>query len=1027
MKKIALFLAFVLMLSVFASCHPYNNNSDVSDTSAESSIPDDEVVPISHSTIVSLNKSYTSSVAANEKYEDSYTSELTDGVFLEGNDVSCNDNKLSGYNSNVNIIIDLKDDANRLYKFAISYLSTTNYGIAPMSTAKVYVSDDKDNKDSWTSVGRVKTPKYVEGIVQTAVLELDKPVNGRYVRFNIFKGSTWVFLNELTVTADIGSSKTSIEYLSLLNESYVNDNLTNEERLSTLNKVIGNDIDRSKKKVLISQGCSYVSSYAASTSEYKDDGKKLTNGNDINSLYEKDVWVGYPGGEKLDITITLAEERSDLAEFAISMYNRPVSDIKLPAYVDVSVSSDNNTYTLVGRVYAASNIAQSNYTYYLNLAQAVKGKYVRFTLAKTECNFFIVEEAAVYAYTNEAFISNSSLYPAVNFPNVTEKTYWDASTAKYKTKINLIQDKSYQISSSVILDKDAEKQHNDPITNMKLTDGIESSDANYTNGKWFRTHVGVSRNIYFDLEHNSTISGFSVNFLNSAQEGIGIPKIVSLYLSDDGVNWYNVKTAQVPTVGKKEISKVKVTLNKAVQARFARLTYNLGCHCYLDEIKLFGTKYVASSTPTPADLGIKDDAKGNMLAPNEKVLGGVKDVMLAYHTSADAPLSKDVFLSYTAYLDNDRKISDTMFDGYLFLPTVQALPSGGMPYKNTVKTDWDYVLDNVFTEDINIDALNKAVAETKTALNMPDYKVKVYYTLLYPSEAITDFGDVDGDGVSEDFSKLNDRLKAIKWYMDQFLSRFNDGNYENLEFCGFYWFHETISSDEHDNETIPAVRDLVHKLDTQFFWIPYFGANGIYNLESYGFDAVCMQPNYVFNKDATKSRIKDTVDLIKLFNMCIELEFNNAGLKDDHYYKRYMDYLKGGITYGYMTDSIHMYYQGVQDFYIASLSKDTKIRNIYDYTYQFIKGTLNIYPDKLDDLSVTAQADTIYEGKLFEADNTIDVITSISAKNGTVTVNDDGTFRYYPNKGFKGTDSFTFKISKGLDWSEDTVVTIIVE
>jgi len=121
-----------------------------------------------------------------------------------------------------------------------------------------------------------------------------------------------------------------------------------------------------------------------------------------------------------------------------------------------------------------------------------------------------------------------------------------------------------------------------------------------------------------------------------------------------------------------------------------------------------------------------------------------------------------------------------------------------------------------------------------------------------------------------------------------------------------------------------------------------------------------------------------------------------------------------------------MYYQSVMDIYKASKSESAKTRLIYDYTYQFIKKNLKLTPDKLSDITVDAKADTYYEGKLYETDEITLAQVSLAAQNGTVTVNADGTFRYYPNKGFKGTDTFTFKISKYLGWSEDIKVTVNV-
>lgn len=1025
MKKIALLLSFMMLLSILTSCHNEDETSGVSGDISEE-LSSDGVQPISHSTIVSVGKSYTVSKAADDAYEDSYTTELTDGIFVDADAPTYGDDKLSGYGENTNIIIDLGDDSNRLYQFEVSYLSTTTAGIAPISNCKITIADTNDENTEWTSLGTVKKPTYIENSMQVAKLTLETPINARYVKFQIMKASAWVFLDELTVISDSQGTSASLEYLKLLDEAYANDSLTNDERLAALNSVLGDDIDRSKTAVLYSQGCSYSSSYSAATTNFTNDGKKLTNGNDVGSSYESEAWVGYEGGEQLDLTVTLKQERSDLADFSLSMFNRPTTGITLPAYVDISVSSDNETFTLIGRVYASSDAAQSNYTYSLKLQQGVKGKYVRFTLAKTDCSLFLVEETAVYVYTDEVILTGDPLYPDVVIPQVSEPTYWPSSTTDYKKNINLISNMSYQIASGVLLYKAEEASFNSPVTSTILTDGIKSNDTNYSSSTWFKTHLGFSRNIYFDLVNNSTITGFSINFLQYSSVGIGQPGLITLYLSDDGISWYGVNSTIVPQASADPaITAVKVTLDKAVQARFARFSYDVGCHVYLDEIQLFGTKYVASGTPACDELGIKDEESGNMLAPSEDVLGGASDVMLAYHTSN--VLTKDVFLSYVAYLDSEKNIKDTMFDGYLFLPSVAALPSGGLPYKNSIKSDWDYVLESVFAEGVNLDALNQAVTEVKTALSIPDYKVKVYYTLLYPSLTVTDFGDVDGDGVSEDFSKLDDRLKAEEWYMKEFLKRFDAAAYENLEFCGFYWFHETVNTAEDDMNTLNGVSNLVHEQDSQFFWIPYFSALGYNQWTAYGFDAVCLQPNYVFNDDANESRIAETAHLIKLFNLCIEIEFNNEAFDNEIYYDRYMDYLKGGIYYGYMTGSIHMYYQGTTDIYKASISEDVKTRTIYDYTYQFIKGTLDIYPDKLDDFSITAQAGTIYQDILFAESELTKATISVSAKNGTVTINKNGSYRYYPNKGFTGTDSFTFRISNGLDWSEETTVTINVQ
>jgi hypothetical protein len=1014
MRRIAFFMAIVLCFGILGGCTKNNTDtvSEISDTSSEAE------TETNHSTIVSIGKKYTSSIEASSDYADSYNSELTDGE--RANTASYKDAKYCGFNlkddSSFNVTIDLENDGKKLYQFEIGFLATTEAGIAPPKFGIIYISDD--GKD-WKKIGSAKFPEYVENSVQTAVLTLSEPVDGRYIRFSITKGSVWTFLDELTVIANVPTLGAEVEAINKIGEAYANDNLTNEQRLSNLNKVSGEAVDRSKTAILVSKGRPYETSNAADTQQFADNGSKLTDGVPTGASFENNTYVGFAGGAQLDITITLDSERNDLADFELSMFSRPKTGITLPAYVDIAVSTDNSDYTTIGRVYATTSLEQSNYTYSLKLQKKVKGKYVRFTLAQTNSKWFLVEEAAVYAYGEVE--GTKKFYPDINLPKADSKSYWQDGSKKNE---NLIAGLPYQIASGSLEEK--YWQNNDPITKTLLTDGTTTESTEFSNGIWYRTCRGTFRNIYFDLTNTSTITGFAVNFLSVRSAGIYLPGSVTLYLSDDGEHWYPVKRAAAPTVGDTGISKINEKLDKPVQARFARISFDVSIHVYLDEIQVFGTKYVDQSTPSANQLGLEAEVTGSRLAPNENILGGANDILLAYHNSDSARLTKEVFLSYAGYVDKNGKILDTMFDGFLFLPTTGALPSGAKAYEKSIKTDWDYLLNNVFAKDINLDALNQAVGEIKAALGKPDYKVNVYYTILYPSQSISNFGDVDGDGVSENFSKLEDRAKAIAWYVDEFIKRFEQGNYENLKLSGFYWFHETINKDENDLDTIRATSNIVHERDYQLFWIPYFNSNGFAQWTDYGFDAVCLQPNYAFNADVSVDRIRDTADIAKEYNMCIEIEINSPALSDNVYFQRYMDYLQGGITYGYMNDSIHMYYQSVMDIYKASKSESAKTRLIYEYTYQFIKKNLKLAPDKLSDITIDAKADTYYEGKLFEADAMTLAKVSLAAQNGTVTVNKDGTFRYYPNKGFKGTDTFTFKISKYLGWSEDIKVTVNV-
>ena len=74
-------------------------------------------------------------------------------------------------------------------------------------------------------------------------------------------------------------------------------------------------------------------------------------------------------------------------------------------------------------------------------------------------------------------------------------------------------------------------------------------------------------------------------------------------------------------------------------------------------------------------------------------------------------------------------------------------------------------------------ALEEAAGEAKKALGLgDDYKYKVSLTLYYPSTHVTSFGDVDGDGVSENLSKISDRFKVMEWYIKKIRATFDEKN-----------------------------------------------------------------------------------------------------------------------------------------------------------------------------------------------------------------------------------------------------------
>ena len=123
-----------------------------------------------------------------------------------------------------------------------------------------------------------------------------------------------------------------------------------------------------------------------------------------------------------------------------------------------------------------------------------------------------------------------------------------------------------------------------------------------------------------------------------------------------------------------------------------------------------------------------------------------------------------------------------------------------------------------------------------------------------------------------------------------------------------------------------------------------------------------------------------------------------------------------------MTDAIHIYYDCPIPVKGSAHSLLT-----YKATYEFAKGTLDVYPETRDTLSVKTGKDTALEGAL-NTENTFSRYTLTGApENGILSLTVDGDFVYYPKKGYTGKDSFTYTYNNYLGESETCTVEITVE
>jgi hypothetical protein len=162
--------------------------------------------------------------------------------------------------------------------------------------------------------------------------------------------------------------------------------------------------------------------------------------------------------------------------------------------------------------------------------------------------------------------------------------------------------------------------------------------------------------------------------------------------------------------------------------------------------------------------------------------------------------------------------------------------------------------------------------------------------------------------------------------------------------------------------------------------------------------------------------------------MCVEIEHSYQALSDPLFARNYMLYLYYGAITGYMNEATHIYYADLTNYSQLAYSDSLISRMQYDATYQFIKGTLEPNPEKLDTLQATGNKDTMLEGTLNESGDPLALFTlNSSASHGYVTVSSDGSFRYFPDKGFTGTDSFTYTYNNYMGESVPCTVEITVK
>lgn len=531
--------------------------------------------------------------------------------------------------------------------------------------------------------------------------------------------------------------------------------------------------------------------------------------------------------------------------------------------------------------------------------------------------------------------SKNSYYTPYVYKKVPEKLFV-RNEPDYRTEKNLLSGKKYAIVAYGSMEETfCCPQYNTHDTESRLTDGVLAERATYEDPAWVRFSRGVARSIVFDLGGIAAVKEFTIRLLKENATAVRLPNNIAFSVSENGVDFESVVLMDnLRSDREAEVVISRAKLEPSVRARFIRVTFCCPVHVYIDQIEAIGKKDVTGARAVVPDH-LEETVYPDRYCGAEQ-LGGAKDVVLAYFSAEEQEaLCAEHFLPYVGYL-KDGKATDTLFDGYLFLPFVKFLYEG---YKKRPldKSKWQQYMDMQFLEGRNLDALELAVEQVQKDLSLPELKVKVFFSILYPVVEQRAFGEIGGKNL--DFTVLEDRIAALKWLIDEQEERFRAKNYKHLDLVGYYWFTEEI--DYNDSQLLEMIRfttDYVRSKKMITTWIPYYLASGYNDWRRLGFDMACYQPNYAFRRDIPEQRLFDAAETAKLLGMCIELEVGGIERWNVGHTRNY--YAAGAVT-GYMKDAAHMYYQcGMPGaFYRAYHSEDPVLHSMYDDTYRFIKGT----------------------------------------------------------------------------------------
>ena len=483
----------------------------------------------------------------------------------------------------------------------------------------------------------------------------------------------------------------------------------------------------------------------------------------------------------------------------------------------------------------------------------------------------------------------------------------------------------------------------------QLTDGKFAS-LSLNDPQWVGFYRQYDRDITINLGKVENIHALSLDFLHDAADGIALPNQVTYSVSQDGVNWQPVGRVQASYApGDYSIQTDSFELNNVnVNAHYVRAEFGNKLWSFVDQFSVYGYAQSNPAAPTPRGFPVRQSPPLGYMTSSNPASGGVNNMMLAYTdghgdlgtwTESDfAPMVADETPSGTP--------KSWMFDSVLFLP----YPNGYFP---TTASAWSGYVQNLFTPNIQLSALDQAVAASKQALHDPNYKEKVIIAIPETDADPSNFGSITPGGPNLDFNPNDngafqaylDKVHAIRWYVQQVMDEWNKARFKNLQLVGFYWFQEQLDTTEtYDPQLVKSTSMIVHANRKLLYWIPYYGAYGIPQWKQLGFDSVMIQPNVSFNWSIDPGqRLSEVAAMAKQYGTGMEIEAHWDVTSSDPSLSsiaqnRYFDYFTAANVFGMPHNTLFSYYLNSKTLVSAYQMSDPYFHQVYDNTATFIDG-----------------------------------------------------------------------------------------